>query len=72
MKIDKITFEYSVTKTYSVEMSEANGYDMPETAKDLVQTINAIKDCPENCVDENIDHTIDSETKFIDYDVVEG
>jgi hypothetical protein len=68
MKANKITFEYSVTKTYKVELTESN-FDMPENIKDLISTIEELKNDPDGYNDKRLDYQEDSETKFIDYDV---
>ena len=72
MKIERIVYEYSVTKTYTVKMSASEGYDMPETVKSLVETINSIKDSPKDCHDMRISDNYDEEVEFKDYWVIEG
>lgn len=72
MKIDKIVYEYSVLVTHTVTMSVEEGYDMPKTIKELVETIDSIKLSPKLNHDRRSGDDYDESISFIDYEVIEG
>lgn len=70
MKIKTITFEIKQVITSLVVMSSENGYAMPTTPKELIDTVNEIKNNPSSVLSES--ESIESEVELLEYDIVEG
>ena len=72
MNIEKITFYATKTTTYKIVMSEEEGYDMPETPKDLIGLVNTVKGNPSKELAWEINYVIDDDMVIDDYDIVES
>ena len=71
MKIEKIEFNVKVVTHYKVEVSEFEGWEVPNTPKDLIEFINNKTAQPSTLIDDetNIDHR---EVEIENYEIVEG
>ena len=72
MNIEKITFYATKTTTFEIVMSEENGYDMPESVKELVRMINTVKDNPSRELEWSSDNLTDDSMVIDDYDIEES
>ena len=68
MDIKEMVFYVTETKTYEVVINKENGFDMPETAKELVEHVNSI------CVSPYLsgESFIDSSIEVTDYEIKEN
>jgi len=72
MNIEKITFYVTKTTTFEIVMSKENGYEMPETPKELIDMVNTIKNNPARELAWASDNAIDDDMAVDDYDIVES
>ena len=72
MNIEKITFYVTKTTTYKIVMSKEEGYDMPETPKELIDTVNTIKNDPARELAWSTENFTDDSMIIVDYDIVES
>lgn len=71
MKIEEMTFNVTKTETYEIIINKDSGYDMPETAKELVDMVNGIHNEPVRNLDMFAAKAIDSEIVINSYEVKE-
>jgi len=71
MKIKEITFTITKTTTHKVTMSEELGYDMPETAKALVDLVTQVRNNPLRELAWNTDTAIEDSVVIDDYQIIE-
>ena len=71
MNIKEIIFDVSVTKTYQIIMSAEQGYDMPKTAKELIDTVNTIHCQPYDHLEVHSALPIDKTVEITYYDIKE-
>jgi hypothetical protein len=62
--IDKVFVEVTQTLTMNIEISEATGYDMPESVMEAHEMLNNIKECPDDYVCLNDKKYAEVETKL--------
>ena len=71
MNIEKLTFYVTKTTKFEVVISKEEGYDMPETAKELVDLVTTIKNNPSRELAWNTENIIDDTMVIDDYDIKE-
>tara|TARA_R110000764_G_scaffold43977_1_gene98912 strand:- start:77 stop:295 length:219 start_codon:yes stop_codon:yes gene_type:complete len=71
MDIERLTFYITKTTSFEVVISKEEGYDMPETAKELVDLVTTIKNNPSRELAWNTENTIDDTMVIDDYDIKE-
>ena len=71
MNIKEIRFEITKNTTYTVVMNVENGYEMPVTPEDLIDTVNAIKNNPSIELDLDMMFHTDSEVFVSEYSITE-
>ena len=71
MKIEEITFTITKTTTHVVIMSNELGYDMPETAKALVDLVTQVRNNPLRELAWNTDTAIEDSVVIDDYQIIE-
>ena len=71
MKIKEITFTITKTTTYVVIMSDELGYDMPETAKALVDLVTQVRNNPLIELAWNTDTATEDSVVIDDYQIIE-
>lgn len=71
MKLDKIVFTVTTTVTRTLTMSSDNGYVMPVTPNELIETVNQFKNSPESFLSN--DEFVEQESSLVDFnaDVIE-
>ena len=72
MDIEKITFYVTKTTTYKIVMSKEEGYDMPKTPKELIDTVNTIKNDPARELAWSTENFTDDSMIVDDYDILES
>ena len=71
MNIESLTFYITKTTSFEVVISKEEGFDMPETAKELVDLVTTIKNNPSRELAWNTENTIDDTMVIDDYDIKE-
>ena len=71
MEIKEITVYVTKTETYEITVSKENGYDMPETAKELVDMVNGIHNETVRNLDLFGAKAVTSDVAINDYEVKE-
>ena len=71
MNIERLTFYITKTTSFEVVISKEEGYDMPETAKELVDLVTTIKNNPSRELAWNAENIIDDTMAIDDYDIKE-
>tara|TARA_B110000211_G_C13940076_1_gene491236 strand:+ start:41 stop:259 length:219 start_codon:yes stop_codon:yes gene_type:complete len=71
MNIERLTFYITKTTSFEVVISKEEGYDMPETAKELVDLVTTIKNNPIRELAWSTVNTIDDTMVIDDYDIKE-
>lgn len=71
MNIERLTFYITKTTSFEVVISKEEGYDMPETAKELVDLVTTIKNNPSRELAWNTENIIDDTMVIDDYDIKE-
>ena len=71
MNIERLTFYITKTTSFEVVISKEEGYDMPETAKELVDLVTTIKNNPSRELAWNTENIIDDTMVVDDYDIKE-
>lgn len=71
MDIERLTFYITKTTSFEVVISKEEGYDMPETAKELVDLVTTIKNNPSRELAWNTENIIDDTMVIDDYDIKE-
>ena len=71
MDIERLTFYITKTTSFEVVISKEEGYDMPETAKELVDLVTTIKNNPIRELAWSTVNTIDDTMVIDDYDIKE-
>ena len=71
MNIERLTFYITKTTSFEVVISKEEGYDMPETAKELVDLVTTIKNNPIRELAWNTENIIDDTMVIDDYDIKE-
>ena len=71
MDIERLTFYITKTTSFEVVISKEEGYDIPETAKELVDLVATIKNNPSSELAWNTENTIDDTMVIDDYDIKE-
>ena len=71
MNIKEIRFEITKSTTYMVVMNVDNGYEMPVTPEDLIDTVSAIKNNPSMELDLDALSGTDSEAFVSEYSITE-
>ena len=69
MKIKEMIFYVTKTTRFEIIMNEENGYDMPESPKELIDTVTAIRNNPAQELAWNADNAIE-DTMVIDSDEI--
>ena len=72
MNIEKMIFQVTKTTTYEIVISKDDGYDMPETAKELIDTVNSITNSPARELAWSSDNLIDDKMVIDSYEIKEG
>ena len=72
MNINEIRFYITKTSTFEVVINAENGYDMPETAKELVDMITLIKNNPGSELAWSSDNCVSDEFTIDEYEIDEG
>ena len=72
MNIEKIVFEFTETKTYTLIVSAENGWGMPETGNRLVELVNEIKNQPHKFIGDSSIVTGDNSVECVHSEIVEG
>jgi len=70
MNIEKMVFNVTETKTYEITVSKETGYDMPETAKELVDMVNDIHTFPSERLDLICQSETDERIEITNYEVI--
>ena len=71
MNIERLTFYITKTTSFEVVISKEEGYDMPETAKELVDLVTTIKNNPSRELAWSTENTTDDTMVIDDYDIKE-
>ena len=71
MDIERLTFYITKTTSFEVVISKEEGYDMPETAKELVDLVTTIKNNPSRELAWNTENIINDTMVIDDYDIKE-
>ena len=71
MNIKKITLQLTVTKHYEVEISDREGWDMPETPKELISLVNEYTSQPSKLIHDEL-KPYDATHEITDYEITEG
>ena len=71
MNIEKLTFYVTKTTTFEIEISKSEGYDMPETAKELVELVTSIQNNPARELAWSSSNAIDDTFVIDNYDIEE-
>ena len=71
MDIERLTFYITKTTSFEIVISKEEGYDMPETAKELVDLVTTIKNNPSRELAWNTENIIDDTMVIDDYDIKE-
>ena len=71
MDIERLTFYITKTTSFEVVISKEEGYDMPETAKELVDLVTTIKNNPSRELAWSTENTTDDTMVIDDYDIKE-
>ena len=72
MNIKEIVFYATKTTTFKIVISKDEGYDMPKTAKELVEMVNTMHSNPARSLPWNTDNTIDDSMVIDDYEIKEN
>ena len=72
MNINEIRFYITKTSAFEVVINAENGYDMPETAKELVDMITLIKNNPGKELAWSSDNCVSDEFTIDEYEIDEG
>lgn len=71
MNIERITFEFTETKTYTVVVSGDTGWDTPNTPEGLIEFVNEVTNRPSDFRD-NFEKPETHEVKCDNYSIKEG
>jgi len=71
MNIKEMVFYVTKTTRYEIIMNKENGYDMPESPKELIDTVTAITNNPAQELAWSTDNVIDDGMVIDNYDIYE-
>lgn len=71
MKIKEMVFYVTKTTTFEIIINKANGYDMPESPKELIDTVTAITNNPSKELAWSTDNTLEDTMVVDNYDIYE-
>ena len=72
MNIEEITFTVTKTTTFEIVISKEEGYDMPETPKDLVDLITTIRGNPARELAWSTENLTNDDMVIDNYEIKEG
>ncbi len=71
MNTEKVVFTVTEMRVYTITASEENGWDMPESANELVELVNNVKADPSGPMND-VETIVDSEIVNIGSDIIES
>jgi len=71
MIIKEMVFYVTKTTRFEITISEENGYEMPESLKELIDTVTAIKNNPSVELSWSTDNMTDDEMVIDSYEIKE-
>ncbi|MCP5005769.1 MAG: hypothetical protein GY941_17805 [Planctomycetes bacterium] len=71
MNIEKVVFTVTEKRIYTITASRDNGWNMPESANDLVELVNSVRADPSGPM-KDVETTVDSEIVNIESNIIES
>ena len=71
MIIKEMVFHVTKTTSFEITISEENGYEMPESPKELIETVTAIKNNPSVELAWSTDNMTDDDMVIDSYEIKE-